>query len=365
MRKLVMLCALVPLVASACAPGAAASSIADAERAIPVTYFPTSTSFPTWTPQPTQTPSPAPPTSTPLPEPPATEPPAVALAPEVPPEQPTATAEPQLILLPTLEATAVPVLVADTPVPTPIPVAVVEQKSAAFSVQSVPPASSCPALSSYDLVPIEGASYKNNTLTDENADLRLSVLGYTPASAPVSLVDYNGSTDPDAPKLHGLFEPNRLPSFVAGYKRLNWAWNEGGGPPYGSPGGANEDWPVSVVDLGTSAGETIYAPERGPVIYGGGVVALVLYAGERELTLAYTRQDSVGVGYVVHLMNFCVDANLVALYRANTDQGRRTTGQLPGVRNNQSLGVATGGTLTVAVRDRGAFLDPRSKKDWW
>lgn len=226
--------------------------------------------------------------------------------------------------------------------------------------------SGCPVTSgnTYDLVPFDGPAYKNNILTDENADLRLSVLGYTLNDAPLTMADYNGATDPDAPKLHGLFEPNRVAAFVAAYRHFGWAWNEGSGPPYGTSNGVNGEWPASVMDFGAAPGEAIHIPERGPVIWANGVVAMVLYASERELTLAYTRQDSVTAGYVVHLLNFCVDANLVAQYRAQISAGRRATGQLPGVRVNQPVGVALG-PITVAVRDRGAFLDPRSRKDWW
>jgi hypothetical protein len=73
----------------------------------------------------------------------------------------------------------------------------------------------------------------------------------------------------------------------------------------------------------------------------------------------------VGEGYVVHLMNFCVDPALVAQYRAQVQGGRRATGLLPGLRNGQTIGYAIGDSVTVAIRDRAAFLDPRSRKDWW
>ena len=224
----------------------------------------------------------------------------------------------------------------------------------------------CPTASAerYDLIAIGGGNYKDNRLTDENADLRLSVLGYAPTSAPLSLVDYNGDTDPLAPKLHGIFEPNRTPVFARAYKRHDWNWNESAPPPYGSRGGVNNDWPVSVIDLEAAAGEGVYIPERGPTI-GGGFNAMVLYAGEEELTLAYYRQDNVVEGYLIHMANFCVDPNLVALYRAQTSGGKRSTGSLPGLSNNQPIGTARTGIVTVAVRDRGGYLDPRSRKDWW
>jgi hypothetical protein len=213
-------------------------------------------------------------------------------------------------------------------------------------------------------VTIEGAAYKNNALTDENPDLRLSILGYVPASAPASLVEYGGATDSDPPKLYGMFAPARAPAIVGVYQRRDWTWNDAGGPPYGWPAGTNKDWPASVIEVSAVAGEAIYIPTRNAAIWTNGIVAMVLYAGARELTLAYTRQDSVTEGYVVHLLNFCVDANLVVQYQAQTSGGRRATGMLPGLRNGQPVGVALG-PLTVAIRDRGAFLDPRSRKDWW
>ncbi len=224
----------------------------------------------------------------------------------------------------------------------------------------------CPTVSSarYELIAVAGGNYKDNRLTDENADLRLSVIGYAPTSAPLSLVDYNGETDQLAPKLHGLFEPNRTPVFVRAYKRHDWNWNESAPPPYGTRGGVNSDWPVSVIDFEAGAGEAVYIPERGPTI-GSNFNAMVLYAGEEELTLVYYRQDSVVEGYLIHMANFCVDPNLVALYRAQTSGGKRSTGSLPGLSNNQRIGTAKAGIVTVAVRDRGGFLDPRSRKDWW
>ena len=93
---------------------------------------------------------------------------------------------------------------------------------------------------------------------------------------------------------------------------------------------------------------------------------MVLYAEERRITLNYTRDDTVANGYTVHLENICVDPNLLALYRAQTDgSGWHITGRLPALRNNQRLGTAFVGGVRVAIRDRGAFMDPRSGKDWW
>jgi len=89
---------------------------------------------------------------------------------------------------------------------------------------------------------------------------------------------------------------------------------------------------------------------------------MVLYAEPTRITLGYTREDSVANGYAVHIENLCVDPNLLALY-INSDANGRSS--LPALREEEVLGVATLGDLLVAVRDRGAFLDPRSRLDWW
>lgn len=228
----------------------------------------------------------------------------------------------------------------------------------------------CPTTSStvFDLVPIEGAYYKDNALTDENADFRLSILGYAPSSAGLGLVDYGGDTDSNAPKFIGMFEPNRTPTIRAAYQVHGWNWADGGPaptPPYGTRAAVNTSWPAHVIDLTTTAGETIQILERSVVIWSGDNVALVLYASETEVTFAYTRNDSV-MGYVVHMLNLCVNPALVAAYRAQlTGAGKRATGYLPALKVGQTLGTARAGWVTVAIRDTGAYMDPRSRKDWW
>jgi hypothetical protein len=89
---------------------------------------------------------------------------------------------------------------------------------------------------------------------------------------------------------------------------------------------------------------------------------VALYAEANRLTLAYTRDGSVAQGYVVHLEQICVDPLLVQRYTAADRDGRW---QLPALRHDQSLGVARTTEVRLAIRDRGTFLDPRSRKDWW
>ncbi len=197
-------------------------------------------------------------------------------------------------------------------------------------VNTPPP--TCPTTSnaSFQTMAFNSGPYKDNRLTDENIDFRLSLLGYTAAThEPLTLVHYGGDTDPDAPKLYGIFAPHRIPTFTAAYHVYHWTWNEGTGavPPYGSRGSVNLEWPVTVLDVATTRGEKISIPSRATPIRDNYYKAMVLYASERELTLVYLWQDHVvanQTGYTVHMLNFCVDPNLVALYRAQYGMGNVT-----------------------------------------
>ena len=225
----------------------------------------------------------------------------------------------------------------------------------------------CPQISInfFDLTQINGGYYKGNRLTDENADFRLSILGYAVAGESAQLVNYGQQPDPSAVKLSGLLK--RVPAFATAYRVRNWNWNESAPPPYGTPGPINSDSqiPPIVLDVATAAGEVIFPASRNPSIDSAGHKAMVLYATEDELTLTYGNTDSVVDGYLVHLTRLCVDPNLVLLYRAQVANGKRATGKLPALRNGQIIGSALGASITVAIRDRGRFMDARSQRDWW
>jgi hypothetical protein len=226
----------------------------------------------------------------------------------------------------------------------------------------------CPEVSinQYALIDVQGGYYKSNRLTDENADFRLSILGYETVQELLQRVEYGGPTDPNAPNFYNIFKPRRDIAFAVAYKRREWNWNENAEPPYGTPGGLNNDWPVSVLDLIATQGEAVYIPRsQVPITSAGPYVAMVLYADEDELTVHYGDRDVVDSGYAIYLANFCVDPNLVALYRAQLSAGKRATGKLPMLTNDQIVGTAKQNFVTVAVRDSGPFLDPRSRKDWW
>jgi len=186
-------------------------------------------------------------------------------------------------------------------------------------------------------------------------DLNLSVRGYQVVNAFRGLVDYDGETDGGAPQLWGLFADRRTPDILHTYQVYDWDWGSN------SHGDLIQDFEVTMVSLRVSDGETIYTPDFGGEI-GEGNVALVLYADAHRATLKYTGEDNVIDGYTLHLEGICVYANLLNLYNERQAAGR---GALPALRPGQPIGYVPGHALGVAIRDRGAFLDPRSRKDWW
>ena len=89
---------------------------------------------------------------------------------------------------------------------------------------------------------------------------------------------------------------------------------------------------------------------------------MVLYADAGQLALKYTAEDRIDTGYLLHLVNLCVDPNLVDLYQRLDAAGRHW---LPAVSDGSAVGAALGSEVGVVVRDSGSFLDPRSRQDWW
>jgi hypothetical protein len=246
----------------------------------------------------------------------------------------------------------------------------VEAKSGDEIAGAVEMAYACPTSSNdhFELIPIEGRLARDHPAA-VHGDLNLVLRGYIPTRDVLGLVDYSGDTDPNAPQLSGLFEPNRVPQIRGVYRVNDWNWDSSqcGGHPRGCPAPpADTYWQVTLVGLAATPGEPIYTPERGLQIYRGGYVAMVLYAEKQRITLGYTRRDHVASGYVVHLEDVCVNPNLIALYQAQLDgAGWNDTGHLPALRNDQALGTALNSEIKVALRDSGSFMDPRSRKDWW
>jgi len=196
-------------------------------------------------------------------------------------------------------------------------------------------------------------------------DLNLAIRGFTPTTGYLGLVTYGEDPqgpDLDAPQIDGMFDPPRLPAFRAVYQVYDWNW--GCNPPDGCLGAPITRYPVTLLEMETAPNEEIRIPRRAPELLEDRpeFKALVLYAAERQLTITYTREDTAAKGYLVHLEDIAVNPGLIALYEQLNAAGR---GQLPALRNGEIIGVADRGTVKIATRDTGDFLDPRACKDWW
>ncbi len=190
-------------------------------------------------------------------------------------------------------------------------------------------------------------------------DKNLAVRGYITTTAFLGPVDLpGGSADPLAPQLAGLFADNRVPVFSHVYKVYDWDWS------CNCRGAPISDYEVTLAGMGTQPGEIIQVPGSGYDIgrMPSGYSVMVLYAGSNRITLKYTRDDDVIHGYTIHLENVGVDPSLLALYDSMNAAGRV---RLPALYAGQGLGRALGNEIKVAIRDTGAFLDPRSHLDWW
>lgn len=228
-----------------------------------------------------------------------------------------------------------------------------------------PEPSECPTFSTatFNLIPLETGPVGDHP-DYLHGDLNLQQRGFVMVDKNKELVDISGSTDLDPPQLAGLFGPNSYPGIASVYQVNSWNWSCG---THGCPGPPVTDPEVTLIALVATKGQSISIPERNANIYGGDYKALVLYAEKKQITLKYSRRDSVVGGYSAHIENVCVDPNLVALYQAQVDaDGYHSTNYLPALRNNQVLGTALDGEIRVTIRDgAGSFLDPRSRKDWW
>jgi hypothetical protein len=211
--------------------------------------------------------------------------------------------------------------------------------------------------------PIPGESYGTLAVSppptdrpaEEHADLNLALRGYELTGAYKGLVDYSGAGDPGAPQLIGLFADKRVPSFNAVFQVYHWDWN------CNCRGALITNPEVTLAGLDVAPDETIHVPDSGYAL-GSGYEVLVLYASTRRITLKYTPDDNVVSGYTLHVENVCVEPSLLALYQTWNNAGR---GRLPALRPGQAFGRALDNPIGIAIRDNGAFMDPRSRKDWW
>ncbi len=211
--------------------------------------------------------------------------------------------------------------------------------------------------------PIPGTSYGQLGITNapterpaaDHPDMNLAIRGYAPIDAPLTLVDYAGPTDARAPQLDTLFATPRLPTFTRAFQVHHWDWETmSRGPVITTPD-------VTLLGMAVNPGDTVHVPDSGYDIQYE-YDALVLYASRERITLHYGREDHPGLGYVVHIEGICVEPSLLALYESLNAAGRW---ELPAVYGGQPIGRAWGDSIDVSIRDTGAFMDPRARKDWW
>jgi len=183
---------------------------------------------------------------------------------------------------------------------------------------------------------------------EQHADLNLGWRTYTPTVATLGLVDIAGPIDNGAPQFPGFFGDNRTPQFSSAAQVYNWSWIcNCRTTPITQP-------PVTLLGMATTPGEIIHTPDSGYRI-GSGYEVLVLYAAPTRITLKYTNEDNVIQGYTIHV-------GLLALYQSSNSNGR---GKLPALQAGQGFGRASGSEIGVAIQDSGAWMEPRSRKDWW
>jgi hypothetical protein len=217
---------------------------------------------------------------------------------------------------------------------------------------ALPPCEAIPE-ASYASLTIQGSP--TDRPPAQHADLNVKLRGWEPAGGELGLIDLAGATDPNAPRLFSLFADDRVPAFVHNYRVYDWDWG------CNCRGALVTDWDATLVGMGVTPGEILQCPRSGYDI-GQGNAALVLFVDDDSITLKFTREDNVVSGYTIHLVGVCVEPTLRARYEANRAAG---TTELPTLQGDQPLGRARGTQLIVAIRDTGAFMDPRSRKDWW
>jgi len=218
--------------------------------------------------------------------------------------------------------------------------------------------------------PIPGVSYSFLGVTEgyepgkpppeNNPDYNLLLLGYDWVDEYKGLVFYGGDFDSKAPQFYTMFTDQRTPAFVNTYRAHGWDWGNHHPLPPPDPNPPNT-WPVTVLGVGVTPMEIILTPDSGYDIQYG-YDAMVLYATEQQITLTYTRNDHIRVGYTIYITGICVEPSLRALYNQLNAAGRH---DLPVLRGGQPLGRAWGGEVDIAIRDSAVLGDPRSCKDHW
>ncbi len=217
---------------------------------------------------------------------------------------------------------------------------------------------------------------------DDHADKNLQDLrGYQAApggnAKSFNVLTISTPDDQMPPQFGSLFNPARLPVFSQVYQINNWDWATSPSP--GTRGTPVTNPSVTALGLQTTQGETLRAPTHARQLSDGLGVgsSVVLFADTDSIALHMEPADSAAKGYTVHIINLCVDPNLVALYNS-LDAGERYVQHnnpsvlyynLVGLRAGDVIGVAKGNEIVVAIVDTGTTQDPRvcstTQFDWW
>jgi len=207
-------------------------------------------------------------------------------------------------------------------------------------IPTLQPIFSCPYYSNeiYDLASVV---VKNQAPFHSRRDITLPPL--TLISTNLSLI-YGEIADPDpkVPQFSTVFNPKRIPKFLAAYK----AEGEIRGP---------QSTDVEILELATIPGESLRFPITGYDI-GGGNGAMVLNASDDKITFKIGREDDIIFGYTLYFEGVCIDKNLETLYQRLNMEGRNN---LPAIKIGQIFGWAKSDRLKIGLRDTGTFLDLR------
>lgn len=231
--------------------------------------------------------------------------------------------------------------------------------------------STCPNVgpSSYPSSPTVGAPTTDHP-PPIHADLNIKNRGWEPCATvgcganggTIGFVYYapdSVGVDPKAPRLHTLFTPPAAP-FHTNYRMYDWDWSCG---QHGCKGNlVSGAWLVTAVGMKTAPGEVLKLPQSGYEIAAGGLQAKALYVDGDSVTLKYTGEDNVVVGYAISIVGVCPAPALRTRYDADDAAGRT---QMPALHAGDVIGTACAGETLVTIRDSGAFMDPRSETDWW
>ncbi|MEM7031303.1 MAG: hypothetical protein AAF629_17205 [Chloroflexota bacterium] len=205
---------------------------------------------------------------------------------------------------------------------------------------------SVPSNNTYKLIPLENPG--DGRVPAEHGDLNLALREPTRSDADTALTHYDaGDFDPNAPKLHPVFNAADI---VNTYTVHDWDWGCNCKGALMSEG--------HLIGLALPEGTPIYIPRKEQDVYQKKYYAVVLYASENSLTFVYAREGTVANAYVVHYHNFQVDPNLLKTYQMGHSNER------PALALDTPIGTANG-ELIISIRDRGRFMDTRSKRDWW